>query len=443
MRRASLAAVALAGSAGGLALSAGPGALAQPFGLDNSLVSATLSQRVEADSNYVLDDTSPGTSYFTDSRIELEILNATPTQAFTLGLDTGARALWQAEEAFELTFASPTLARAGYETEWASGTFDTEFRYRQARTGFDRLLQDFIVGDGVVILPDDFADLTGETTERRYDAVLNLAFGTDTRSSYAIGLLATRYDYDDLSLNRIPRTTLQGEATWTLAFTPTLGGQLLGNLYSFEAENLVETRVRIAEIEAGVVLQPSEILRLTGAVGLANRTEEQLVGGERVTVEDDTGPALRTGLRYEGQAFLVDGNARLSTAAPDPRLDGLLRVTYPLPRSRVAGRAYRRYIGGNSGETVRLSGLGLTLTREINSISFVDLDFAYSNRVNEDDPTEPDSRRIVTTATYSRALTENVIAGLGYRYRSREEDPDSAQSHAVFFELGRQFESGF
>lgn len=445
MPRASLAVLALAGSAGGLglAVSAGQDALAQSFGLDNSRVSATLSQRVEADSNYELDDTSPGTSYFTDSRIELEVLNATPTQVFTLGLDTGARALWQAEEDFAFTFASPTLARAGYDQEWAGASLESEFRYRQARTGFDRLLQDFIVDDGVVIIPDDFADLTGETTERRYDAVVNFAFATDTPSSYAVGLQATRYDYDDLSLNRIPRTNVIGEATWTLAFSPVLGGQLLGNFYYFDAENLTETQIRLAEIEAGVVLQPSEILRLTGALGVANRIEERLVGGERVTVADDTGPAARAGLRYETRAFVVDGNARVTTAAPQTRLDGLLRVTYPLPRSRFAGRVYQRYIGGNSGDTVRLNGVGLTLSREITRVTFADFDFAYSNRSNEDDPTDEDVSRLEATATLSRSLTEDVVAGIGYRFRSREESPDSAQSHAVFFELGRQFESGF
>lgn len=442
MRRASLAALILAGSAGGSTFMAS-GVWAQSFGLGNSLLSATVSQRFEADSNYNLDDPSPGTSYFTDSRLDLELVNETPNQVFTLGLDTGARALWEAEEDFELTFASPTTARTGYETEWAGGALETEFRYRQARTGFDRLLQDFITDDGVIVLPDDFADLTGETTERRYDAVVGLELATDAPSSYAFGFQGTRYDYDDVSLDRIPRTTLQAEATWTLALTPTLAGQMLGNYYLFEAENETETRVRIAELEAGVVYEPSEILRLSGALGFASRVREERRGGERVTVEDDQGPALRAGMRYDFQDFVLDGNARVSTAAPDTRVDGLVRVTYPLPRSRVVGRAFRRYVGGNSGDVVRLTGLGLVVAREINTLSGVELDFAYSNRVNVDDPTDPDTTRFQTTATYTRAITQSVSADLGYRFRSREEDPESAQSHAVFFEIGRTFESGF
>lgn len=438
MRRASLAALILAGSAGG-----SPLAFAQEFGLASSRISATVSQRVEADSNYNLDEDSPGNSYFGDTRLALGLLNETPTQVFTLGLDTGARALWEAEEDFEFTFASPTTARLGYDTEWSSGALESEFRYRQARTGFDRLLQDFVTDDGVIILPDDFEDLTGDTTERRYDAAVSLAFATDSPSSYALGFQATRYDYDDESLDRIPRTTLQGEASWTLAFSPVLGGQILGNYSLFEAENVSETEVRIAEVEAGLVYQPSDILRLNGAFGFASRVREETLQGERVSVEDDQGPALRGGILYEGEAFTVDGNARLSTAAPDTRVDGLLRVTYPLIRSRVAGRVFRRYVGGNSGDIVRLTGVGLEVARELNTLSAVEVDFAYSNRVNEDDPTEPDTSRFETTAVYSRTLTEAVSADLGYRFRARDEDPESARSHAVFFEVGRTFESGF
>ena len=45
------------------------------------------------------------------------------------------------------------------------------------------------------------------------------------------------------------------------------------------------------------------------------------------------------------------------------------------------------------------------------------------------------------TAIYSHDLTNTVSADIGYRYRHREESPQSADSHAVFFEIGKSFSS--
>ena len=52
-----------------------------------------------------------------------------------------------------------------------------------------------------------------------------------------------------------------------------------------------------------------------------------------------------------------------------------------------------------------------------------------------------DINRLTATATYSYDLTETVSADFGYRFRSRQQDPEDAQSNAVFFEIGRSFET--
>jgi hypothetical protein len=46
------------------------------------------------------------------------------------------------------------------------------------------------------------------------------------------------------------------------------------------------------------------------------------------------------------------------------------------------------------------------------------------------------------TLTYSYDLTETVTADIGYGFRSRIEDPTSAESNRVFFAIGRTFETG-
>ena len=49
--------------------------------------------------------------------------------------------------------------------------------------------------------------------------------------------------------------------------------------------------------------------------------------------------------------------------------------------------------------------------------------------------------RFDATATFSYDITEQLSADIGYRFRYREEEPDTADSHAVFFVIGRSFET--
>ena len=78
MRRASLAGPSLA-----VLVSPAPPAAPSPAqavrpdaGLEGSSLAATLSQRFEVNDNYNLDDPSPGTSYFADTRLALDYLKA-------------------------------------------------------------------------------------------------------------------------------------------------------------------------------------------------------------------------------------------------------------------------------------------------------------------------------------------------------------------------------
>jgi hypothetical protein len=42
-------------------------------------------------------------------------------------------------------------------------------------------------------------------------------------------------------------------------------------------------------------------------------------------------------------------------------------------------------------------------------------------------------------AVFSYDLTEALTADLGYRFRYRDESPETADSHAEFFTIGRTF----
>lgn len=456
--------LALAGPAGAQAL---PEATAAES-LAGTLLTTTVTQRFEADTNFSLDDPSPGTSYFADTRLAVGLLRQTPTQAFTLGFNTGLRALWEAEEDFEFTAASPSTASVGYLTEWAGGSLEAGFRVRQARVDFDRPLDDIlgvdpITGaplppgegepplgeDGGLLpgddgeLPDDLDDLEGETVERRYDADVLLALVPGGPSSYEFSLDATRFEYSDESTDRVPRTTLRGSAAWALRLTPVLSSAVVARYYRYDADNLAETRIREAELDAGVIYDASEALRLSAGLGYVDRSREATRRGETVTVEDGTGPAIRAGVRYRLEALTIDAQGRIFDAAPDTRFSGNLRVIYPLRIAELNARAFRDQVSSSSGEDVRLTGASIGFERELSRVSRLGLDFSAANQVNEDDPDEPDVRRLDATAVYSRDLTDVITADLGYSFRTREEGPEDASSHAVFFQIGRSFETRF
>ncbi len=215
-------------------------------------------------------------------------------------------------------------------------------------------------------------------------------------------------------------------------------------LYDYDADNPQETQIQQGEITAGVIYDPSEVLqlRLGAGYGLYKREQlEALGGGEfgrRVTLDDDRGYVLTGGMRYIFEEATVNAELRLTNAAPETRLSGFVRARYPLPNGALTGRIFQRYGGGDTGEEIRVTGAGIGLEHEINRVS--QLDFNVNVARQEDlDSDDPDTDRLNFTAAYSYALTEVVSANLGYRFRKRDEDPDSAHSNAVFLEIGRTF----
>ncbi len=433
MRRVLLAALAAAATA--------PAARAQ--GLGDPLLSAAITQSVTADSNYGLDDPNPGTSYYADTRLLLGLVNETPTQTFALGLDTGLRALWEAEQDFDFTFASPSTATLDYGNEWSNGAADVFLNYRQVDRDRTSTVFDFDETGAV----EDIREVDNDATERRYNGGFALELATQSRSSYQLNFAATRFDYsggDPDATDNTPRTTLEGDALWLLALNPVLTGTLGVAYYDYDAENPQETQIRQGEVVAGVIYTPSEVLELNfgAGYGVYEREERLRLGpgefGPHETLDDDGGYVLNGGVRYDFEQATVNAELRLTNAAPETRLSGFVRARYPLPNGALTGRVFQRYGGGDTGEEIRVTGAGIGIEREINRVSQLEFDVNVA-RQEDLDTDDPDTDRLNFTATYSYALTEAVSASVGYRFRKRDEDPDNATSNAVFLEVGRAF----
>jgi len=91
-----------------------------------------------------------------------------------------------------------------------------------------------------------------------------------------------------------------------------------------------------------------------------------------------------------------------------------------------------------------VTGASIGVVRDLNTVSRLSFDFAVAHQEDVDevsDTSREDIDRLTATATYSYDITEVVSADIGYRFRSRKQDPEDAQSNAVFFQIGRTFET--
>jgi len=434
MQRAALTALTLAVAAGIPDLAILP-AKAQEAG---GVLTTTLSQSLVADTNYNLDDPSPGTSYYADTRAAFGYFKESQTQTLALGLDTGLRALDEAGQDFDFVVASPSTANFDFSHEGVDTSFDVGARIRSRRVDYFGPLDI----DGP--LPDDLTGFQQDSIEYRSDADIGFAIGTNSPSTYEFNLAATNFDYseDTGQENLVPRRSAQGDLTWTLQITPVFAAVAAAGYYWYSADNSTDEEINVAEGDVGIAYTPTENLRIRGGLGYADRKRDQTINDFRDTTQHDTGPTVRGDFRYVLPDFTLMGEARWTTAAPEDRLSGVVRGFYNLPRGRITGRVFQRYGGGQGGGDSRVTGAGLGFTHELTRVSGLALDASYATQVDEDDPDDPGIDRTDFTASYIHSLTETVSAQIGYGFRHRVEDPEDATSNSVFLIIGKTFETG-
>lgn len=409
------------------------------------LITARISQGATLDTNFGLEDPRQGNSYFADTGLQLGLLSETELQTLSIGLDTGLRALWEAQEDFRFTFASPTTARLDYGRDWSTGGVDVDLRFRQAEEDADRVLgpNEDVGGVG----GDDLERLGINVTQYRYDGAIDLELAQESPSSYTLSLSGTRIDYDEVTANRTPRDTFQGEAGWRLRLNETVSGALNGLFIYYDADNAQQTQVRFGSIDAGVIYQPSDVLRVDLGVGYAHRerreTERPASDNPVRDTSTDSGPAARFALRYAFEDVTVDGVLRYTSAADGAPITGQLRATYPLPRGELTGRLFQNKTGAASGSEARVTGAGIGLLHELDRVSTIEFDANAAQQVDETAPFEADITRYSVSAVYSREITETVNASLGYTYRTYDQADDDAVGNIVFFEIGKSFASRF
>ena len=457
MRRVSLVALTIAGA--GTLQGAIHGAAAQDTPVvAESTLTATISQSIEADSNYNLDADSPGTTYLGDTRVGLGLMQESETQRLNFTLDTGLRALQEPEEDFEFVLASPSSARFAFDQDFANAAFDIELSARSRRIDqeiFDpeALLEDpdVPVPDEPGALPDDVTLITNNTFEQRYDLDTGFVTGTNSASSLGFRLRASSVDYSgDSPDDFVPRTAVEGGVAWQLRLNPVWSSAVTAGYSQEDADDDEDTKISVTEADLGLIYQPREELSVTGGIGYAVREQEQTIEGERSTTEDDAGIALRALANYATEDLVFALTARYTTAAPNPRFSGDFRIGYQQLRSLISARVFQDYGLGSEGDDRRLTGAGVGYAYSFNSISDFLLDFRIADSASADDGDDivvevddPDRTQLDFTAQYNHAFTPVITGSVGYQLTQRYEDPGDATSHRVFLQIGRSFVTGF
>jgi hypothetical protein len=439
MRRVLLVALPLAGGA------ALHDAAAQAV-VSESTLTATISQSIEADSNYNLDEDSPGTTYLGDTRIGLGLVQEADVQSLRFYLNTGLRALKEPDQDLEWVVASPSLARFAYEQDFANSAFDIDVSAASQR--IDRLLLDeeqFFDDQGNPILPDDVTLINDNTYQQRIDLDTGFTTGTNAPSTLSFRLRASDIDYTgDSPEDFVPRNAAEGVVSWRLRFSPVLSGLVAAGYEYQKADDDFDTEINNTELDLGVVYEPSEELSVTVGGGYANRQERSTPAIGPRSTQDNSGIALRLLADYEAEYLDFSLTTRYTNAAPSSRFSGDFRLRYDLPRGGITARAFQNYGLGSEGDDRRVTGIGLGYSLQVNSVSTLLFDFSAANSASaDDDADDPDRSRLDFTAQYTRNFTQLVAGSVGYTLTQRYEDPTDATSNRVFFRIGRSFVTGF
>jgi hypothetical protein len=430
----------------GLAASVLPAPATQAQTIGENLLTATISQSLEADTNVDLDPDSPGTSFFAETRFGFGLRRETARERLTFGFNTGARAIAPAEGDAEFTWASPWTASAGYGFDWAGGAVQTDLAFRQRRFDFladEIVFREVVVpgwfGDEIVFVPDDLVRRERDVTERRYDAGISLVLAPDAPSSYRLALRGTAIDFSGDG-GFVGRQEARGDASWRLRLTPRISAAANADFRLTDIDNAADTTIRTADVDIGLVLEPAADFSLGFGVGIGEEVRRATIDGDRRTIVSESGLTLRANLAYRPTEDL-DVAATLRVSDAGDRVEGSVRARYAYPLGSLSASLTQSFTGSALGDQVRVTRLGLGFSRALDDLTGLTLGAAYGIQSNRDADVA-DIHRADLSASVSRTIAPDLSASLGYRFRTRDQD-ERATSHAVFVTLARSFETPF
>lgn len=426
-----------------------------------------IDNRLETGRNLGLAIPSEGGATRASTGVELRLSSETPIQRFSL--DTGLRyTVRRGADPDGSGFSDPRL-RFSFQRDGVDSLFSLSANVRRSQVDFLRDLLDFVDEDGILVLPEDFNDLTGVGRRLDYSAEARLELGREAApAGISLVAAASGIDYTDAAANLNDTRRFRLGATGRLRLSPVATATLSLNHNRFRTDDLAATDRRTNSLSTGISYELDPITTLGAGIGYSRietrefgieRRSEGLTGdlsfgrtlpdgdlsarlgvsrveaGQRVDVTVGRG-FERPGARFSGSIGLTRG------PGGDTDVIGALGWARELPNGTVSANL-NRAVSVNADDEERLTTtLRVGYTHAFSEISSVELRISYG--FSDGGTAGDDLRRTDLGATYRHRLTRDWSLNGGITYRVRDESGvGRSNSPSVFLALGRQFESGF
>ena len=439
-------------------------ALAQDGG--GPLLTFGISQRFETGDNLNLEIPSEGSTTRADTELSFGLLSETQTDRLALDMSGLFRIENTSLTGSDAGFQDPNL-RFSYDREGATSSFNAQAYYRESDVNNLQSLTDFVDSSGNVVLPPDFANLSGTGRRTVSGSSVNLELGRETPLGFVLDAGFSQTDYSNTSssdLSDFDRRNVDGQAR--LRFSPLTTGTVGLRYDTYDAANPTGRDRTTTAADIGVEEALSERSTLKASLG-ASQVETDEAG----LITTTSGLIGSLGLAYDmpnGSATAdfdakldENGDQRLefvvgrSMELPDGSLSARLGLTAPeigkteviggldwqraLPDGKISARL-NRSVSSSDQDVSRLTTLAsINYDHDINAVSGIGLGLLYVQQ--EGTPSDNQVTRTDLNATYRHALTEDWNVNTGVSYRVRDEDTvGRAESPSVFLSIGRRFD---
>ncbi len=442
-------------------------AYAQGVDLDPGGLQMTLglAQRIEAGENLTLDVPEQGRGTIASTILSFGLSSETPIQSLSLDAVTALRWSDLPDRGNEFDIGD-SIFDFDYIRDGANAGLDLGIDYSSYDIGFSRSLETFVDDDGVLEIPSDFPDLTGDGTRNEYNLAFQMDFGRRDLVGYYFRVDARELRYtDQTSSSLFDNSTISAGAGASFALSPITTATVDVSAERFEEDDPDQRHRTTKDITLGLLHELTSRTRVNFAFGYTDIDDRRDIEGDVLT----TGPIGSFGIEHDmpNGTATFDLETELATAG---RLNSL-RVGRSIAVLDGDFSASLGVAHTNDGKTEPIGSLSYAQVFGENEIRvFFDrdvvitdddvfrdeyiLDIVYilglgpSSRLGlsatqvltDDTIVDPRVERTDLNAVYSYELESEWVLNAGLNYRIRDEDGlGRATSPLAFFSIGREF----
>lgn len=433
-----------------------------PGGLQMSL---GIAQRFETGRNLQLDVPEEGHGSIASTILSFGLSSETPIQS--IGLDAVTALRWSnlPNQGGDFDIGDSILD-FDFNREGANAGLEFDADYSSYDIGFLRSLTVFVDEEGVIDLPTDFDDLTGDGTRREYNLSFGMDFGRQDLVGYFFRLERQDISYvDQTNPDLFDQDTNRATVGLSFLLSPVTTATIEASAERFREDDPDQRDRRTTDILFGVSHELTAQTRAAIALGYADVDERRSISPDIQT----SGPIGRVFLEHD----VPNGSYtfEIETEIDTPGRLSRLRVGHSRD---VLGGVFEASLGvaeADGGITEPIGTLSYTQVFNENELRvFFDRNVVYADEddfsdeyildvgyiwglgpssrlglgatqiLTNDVTVDPRIDRTELNAVYSYELESNWVINTGLNYRIRDEEGlGESKSPLVFFAIGREF----